>query len=118
MRLNPHSPALLQFGMLLVLTARLAVADQPPSKDDFAPAERFSSEQLSHWAFQPVKRARPPAVKESSWVRNPIDRFILAELEKLDLNHSAAANRTALIRRVTFRPGRPAAIDAKRSRHS
>ena len=37
----------------------------------------------SHWAYQPVKRAEPPAVKESGWVTNPIDRFILAGLEEM-----------------------------------
>src|SRR5205823_3985010 len=30
-----------------------------------------------HWAFQAPKRAAPPAVKTSGWVRNPIDRFVL-----------------------------------------
>ena len=39
---------------------------------------------------------------------NPIDRFILAELEELGLSHSPPASRVALIRRVTFDlAGRP-----------
>ena len=49
-----------------------------------------------------MKRVDPPAVKESAWVRNPIDRFILAELEKLGMAHAPEADRVALIRRVTF----------------
>src|SRR5205085_691804 len=36
----------------------------------------------SHWAFQPVHRTDPPLVQDASWVRNPIDQFILARLEK------------------------------------
>src|SRR5882757_2038232 len=34
------------------------------------------------WAFQPIRRADPPAVKQTSWVRNPIDQFVLGRLEK------------------------------------
>ena len=98
----------LTFGFVLVLTAPLVAVDQPPSKDGFAPPERFSSEQLSHWAYKPVKRTEPKAVKNSSSVRNPIDRFILAELEELGLEHSQPASRVVLIRRVTFDlTGRP-----------
>ena len=41
-------------------------------------------------------------------MQNPIDRFILAELEDLGLDHSPPADRVALIRRVTFDlTGRP-----------
>ncbi len=57
--------------------------------DDRRRSETFTAEQRDHWAYQPVKRAEPPAVKESAWVKNPIDRFILAEIEKLGLPHSA-----------------------------
>src|SRR5207248_5273016 len=35
-----------------------------------------------HWAFRPVVRPAEPAVKDAGWVRNPIDRFIIARLEK------------------------------------
>ena len=41
-------------------------------------------------------------MKESAWVRNPIDRFILAGLESIEFRHSPEADRVALIRRVTF----------------
>ncbi|MFM8395805.1 MAG: c-type cytochrome domain-containing protein, partial [Acidobacteriota bacterium] len=34
-----------------------------------------------HWAFQPLSRDLPPAVKRRDWVRNGIDNFILARLE-------------------------------------
>ena len=42
------------------------------------------------------------AVKEAGWVRNPIDSFILAEIEKLGMSHAPEADRVALIRRVTY----------------
>ena len=34
-----------------------------------------------HWSFQPIKQPSVPKVKNSSWVRNPIDAFILSKLE-------------------------------------
>ena len=53
-----------------------------------------------HWSFQPIERPREPAVSDASWGRNPIDRFILARLEKRGVTPSPAAQRTTLIRRL------------------
>ncbi len=55
-----------------------------------------------HWAFQPLTNPPPPAVKNSSWPRNDIDRFILAKLEAAELQPSPEADRATLIRRVTL----------------
>jgi hypothetical protein len=54
------------------------------------------------WAFQPVKTAIPPAVKDSAWPEGDIDRFLLAGLEEKGLTPVADADPRALIRRVTF----------------
>ncbi len=35
-----------------------------------------------HWAFVPPQRPALPAVRNAKWVRNPIDRFVLARLER------------------------------------
>jgi hypothetical protein len=35
-----------------------------------------------HWAFQPLSRPIPPAVKNQAWCRNSIDKFVLAKLEE------------------------------------
>jgi Protein of unknown function (DUF1553)/Protein of unknown function (DUF1549) len=86
----------------LVVVASLLAGDKPAGPDSYAPPETFSEEQRQHWAYQPVKRTVPPEVRASRWVRNPIDRFILAEIEKLEMKHSPEADRAALIRRVTF----------------
>jgi Protein of unknown function (DUF1553)/Protein of unknown function (DUF1549)/Planctomycete cytochrome C len=53
-----------------------------------------------HWAY--VKPVRPalPRVKNPSWVRNPIDAFILARLEKEGLRPSPEADKATLLRRV------------------
>jgi hypothetical protein len=53
-----------------------------------------------HWAFQPVKPVSPPSVKDSSWVRNPIDAFILTGLEQRGWTPSPAAPPHALLRRL------------------
>ncbi len=55
-----------------------------------------------HWAFQPLTNSTPPTVKNASWPRNDIDRFILAKLEAAGLQPSAEADRATLIRRVSL----------------
>src|SRR5688572_13681818 len=55
-----------------------------------------------HWAFQPPKAASPPAVKNAAWVLNPIDRFVLARLEKEGIRPSPEADRATLLRRVSL----------------
>ena len=35
----------------------------------------------THWAYTAPTRPEPPAIVQGAWVRNPIDRFILARLE-------------------------------------
>ncbi|MCS6852560.1 MAG: PSD1 and planctomycete cytochrome C domain-containing protein [Gemmataceae bacterium] len=56
----------------------------------------------THWAFQAPKRPPVPGVRNHSWVRNPIDAFILAELEKRGLTPSPEADRITLLRRVSL----------------
>jgi mono/diheme cytochrome c family protein len=55
-----------------------------------------------HWSFLPVAAAKAPRVKNAKWVRNDIDRFVLAELEKRGLSPSPEAEKHVLIRRVTL----------------
>ncbi|GAB5561095.1 MAG: DUF1553 domain-containing protein [Synoicihabitans sp.] len=74
------------------------------------------AEWKGHWAFEPVSRPAPPSVSAQRWVRNDIDPFILARLEKEGLSPSPEADRTTLIRRVsldlTGLPPTPAEVDA------
>ncbi len=55
-----------------------------------------------YWAFVPPKEQPLPKVKRADWVRRPIDRFILARLEKENLEPSPEADKAALLRRVSF----------------
>ena len=54
------------------------------------------------WSYQPVKQPTPPDVKNKSWVRTPLDSFVLAPLEAKGLTPSADADRAAFIRRATL----------------
>ena len=69
-----------------------------------------------HWSFIPPTRPEPPPVQNESWVKNPIDRFILARLEREGLTPAPEADRRALARRValdlTGLPPEPAVVDA------
>ena len=69
-----------------------------------------------HWAFVPPVRPELPAVKNQKWARTPLDRFILARLEREGLKPSREAPKETLIRRVTLDltglPPKPADVDA------
>lgn len=69
-----------------------------------------------HWAFVSPVRPKAPEVKDKAWVRNPIDAFVLARIEKEGLRPSPEADKTTLIRRVTLDltglPPTPQEVDA------
>src|SRR5437762_9632317 len=60
------------------------------------------AEYEEHWSFIAPKAQAVPDVKQGAWVRNAIDNFILARLEKEGLTPSPEADRRSLIRRVTY----------------
>jgi hypothetical protein len=53
-----------------------------------------------HWAFTAPVRPAPPAVTQAGWVRNDVDRFVLAAIEAAGLAPSPEADRATLIRRL------------------
>jgi hypothetical protein len=61
-----------------------------------------SDEDREFWAFRPLLRESPPAVKNPAWCRSPIDRFVLAKLESKNLSPRPRSERRKLIRRVYF----------------
>jgi hypothetical protein len=65
-------------------------------------AKSAASESSDHWAFRRPIQPELPQVQEASWTRNPIDRFVLARLEKEGLKPSTEADRTTLIRRLSL----------------
>ncbi len=55
-----------------------------------------------HWAFKAPVRPALPAVKNRGWVRNDLDRFVLARLEREGLRPSPEADRATLVRRLSL----------------
>jgi hypothetical protein len=54
------------------------------------------------WAFKAVRDSVPPVVRDERWVRNEVDRFVLAKLEAQGMKPAAEADRRTLVRRATF----------------
>jgi hypothetical protein len=72
-----------------------------------APAPRRAAFQITaedrrHWAFQPLRDAARPVVEDADWVRDDLDRYVLAGIERAGLRSSEAADKYALLRRTTF----------------
>jgi hypothetical protein len=69
-----------------------------------------------YWAYKPVRRPAVPEVKNTDWVRNPVDAFVLAKLEARGLTPAPPADRVALLRRahydLTGLPPTPEDVDA------
>jgi len=55
-----------------------------------------------HWSFITPKRPEVPTVKNTTWARNPIDRFLLAEMERRGLSPAPEADRRTLARRLSL----------------
>ncbi|MCZ6599075.1 MAG: DUF1553 domain-containing protein [Planctomycetota bacterium] len=74
------------------------------------------AEYAEHWSFVPPTRRDAPRVRDGSWPRDELDRFVLARLEAAGLAPAPAADRETWIRRVTFDltglPPTPGEVDA------
>ena len=69
-----------------------------------------------HWAYQKPISPEIPKVTNAAWIRNPIDAFVLARLDKEGLKPSPEADQSTLIRRLYLDliglPPTPAEVDA------
>ena len=65
-------------------------------------AEYSTTNSQNHWAFKAPIRPTVPVMKGKSHVRNPIDNFILAKLEKEKLKPSSDADKITLLRRLSL----------------
>ena len=86
--------------------------------DEIAILKRWISagaEYQPHWSFIPPERPELPTVNNSAWIKNDIDRFILAKLEEHRLSPAAEANCRTFFRRlhldITGLPPSPADVD-------
>lgn len=80
------------------------------------PNARYDQLRKEHWAWQPLRESKAPAVKDAAWPLSTIDRYLLAELEKKGLTPVQGADKATLLRRVTFDltglPPSPEELDA------
>lgn len=60
------------------------------------------TDEKGHWAFQPVIRQPLPDVRAWGWCQNPVDRFILAQLEAKGMQPNKPVDRRTFLRRVTY----------------
>jgi hypothetical protein len=58
------------------------------------------AEYQGHWSFIPPVKPELPQVRNAGWIRNPIDRFVLAELERRGIEPSPESELRSLVRRV------------------
>ena len=84
-------------ALLLILCAHLSAQTAPP-----AARTEVKRAGADWWSLQPVRRPASPRVNDRAWVRNPIDAFVLANLERHGLRPAAPADRAVLLRRVMF----------------
>ncbi|HIL70490.1 MAG TPA: DUF1549 domain-containing protein, partial [Verrucomicrobia bacterium] len=91
----------------IILLGRMVAIPSEPS---------FTEEDRAYWAYQPVRDPVIPPVKQSAWLNNPIDAFILKKLEDAGIQPSPQAIRPVLIRRVSLNltglPPSPEEIEA------
>jgi hypothetical protein len=104
--------------ILAGITATLS-GEQPPSATPDSTATKepvWTEAQRRHWSFLPPRRPAVPSVHRASWVRTPIDAFIIHDVENLGLEPAAEADRISLIRRLRFDltglPPTPEEVDA------
>ena len=64
------------------------------------PNEKPEADPRDHWAFQPRVRPEVPAVKNTAWVRNPIDAFLAHKHEQAGITPQPEAPRHVLVRRL------------------
>ena len=68
-----------------------------------------------HWSFVPPAKPAIPGVNDKAWVRDPLDAFVLARLEREGFKPAAELSREAWLRRASFDltglPPTPAEID-------
>ncbi len=72
-----------------------------PEPEDISPDD-FTHEERNFWSLQPIVEPAVPQPKDGSRVRTPVDAFVLARLEQDGLAFSRDADRTTLIRRLSF----------------
>ncbi|NOU12749.1 MAG: DUF1553 domain-containing protein [Methylococcaceae bacterium] len=83
-------------------TAPAAPAAAPVVADNKPASEATAGGTKKLWSYVPVKAPVIPTVNNKTWVRSPIDAFVLAAVEAKGLTPSSDSDRAAFIRRATL----------------
>ena len=78
-------------------------AKKPLDADEIAVLREWIADGATydrHWAFVPPRRRDVPSTRESPWVRNDIDAFVLERMSAAGLAPSREADRYTLVRRL------------------
>ncbi len=92
--------------------------DAPTLRPEPAEVPKFfiTEEERAFWAFQPIRRPEPPAVRHAARVGTSVDAFLLARLEAAGVEFAPSADKVTLLRRVTLDlsglPPTPEEVDA------
>jgi len=84
---------------------RMPMNEEPLSKEEIKILKKWIDQGAAwqnHWAFEKPTIKDLPKVQNSEWVKNPIDQFILIQLENRDLKPSKEADKITLIRRLSL----------------
>lgn len=73
-----------------------------PGADEHPDSFDLPSRKKSHWVWRPITDPDPPKVERKGWVRNEIDRFVLAKLEAAGMEPAPPVDRRGLVRRLYF----------------
>lgn len=80
------------------VTALVAAASKAENNEW---AEAFQK-RLDWWSLKPLRQTQPPIVKDATWSREPVDRFIRAALDASELLPATTAEPEVLLRRLTL----------------
>src|SRR4051812_27423184 len=65
-----------------------------------APAETPLPDPRDHWSYHSPARPAVPKIRNTAWIRNPIDAFVAAGRESQGLSPAPATDKSTLLRRV------------------
>ena len=94
----------------------MGAPDPRTDSAEVKPTHAQPDKSADFWAFKAPQKTALPAVRQTSWPKNAIDRFILAGLEAKGMKPSPPAEKRVLIRRLYFDmiglPPEPEAVEA------
>lgn len=86
----------------IFFTAVSPAKEPQPIEDSVVDEQPIEDYERDHWSYYPIDSPPVPAVQDPAWCQTPIDRFILATLESEGLRPAPKADRSTLVRRLSW----------------